>query len=607
MSLLEQETFIKGIPPFDKLNFQILNRVVENLDIAYFGKDETILSSGAMPEFLYFIIKGGVQERDEEEVVSLFSHHDFFDPISLIENHSKHDFVTVEESICYQLPREIFMEILDENGAFEQYFFQSISQKLSASAEHEQTKELTNFMIARVKDAYIQKPLIVDETRSIYDAVQKMKSAKVSSLLVDNKGELGIVTDADFREKFVLKRLSADDSILELSSFGLVEINENEFLFNAQLKMTKYSVKRLVVRDNEGNLVGVLDYISLLSFFSSHFYAIFNEIEVANDIKSLKEASEKLIRVIKTLFAKGVKVRYIAKLISQLNGKIFQKLFILTAPNELKENSVLIVMGSEGREEQILKTDQDNALILSNDCKIDEKELIAFTKEFTETLIRFGYPKCPGKIMISNPEWVMTELKFKEKISEWIEIKDSDAFMQFAIVYDAIAVAGNSKLLESVKLYIYKKVETSSAFFTHFAKASVSFETPLGLFTNFIVEARGLDIKKGGLFSIVHGVRSLSLEHNIIETNTIIRLKKLNDKGVIDRTLTSDLIESFNFFLTLRLKSNISHIERGEEISNFLNPKQLSKIEKDLLKDALKIVDEFKKFITFHYKLNLIG
>jgi len=387
----------------------------------------------------------------------------------------------------------------------------------------------------------------------------------------------------------------------------LIEINENEFLFNAQLKMTKHCVKRLVVRDDEGNLVGVLDHISLLSFFASHVYAISYEIEVADNVEALQEASEKLIRVIKTLFAKGVKVRYISKLISQLNEKIFQKLFLLTAPKELKENSVLIVMGSEGREEQILKTDQDNALILSNDCEIDKQELETFTKEFTETLMRFGYPKCPGNIMISNSEWVMTEVQFKEKISEWIDLRESDSFMQLAIVYDAISVAGDGKLLESVKSYLYKKIETGSAFFAHFAKASISFETPLGLFTKFIVDEKGIDIKKGGLFAIVHGVRSLSLEHNIVETNTIVRLKKLNDMGVIDRALTGDLIESFNFFLTLRLKSNLAHLDRGGETTNFLNPKKLSKIEKDLLKDAFKTVDKFKKLIIFHYKLNLLG
>ena len=158
-----------------------------------------------------------------------------------------------------------------------------------------------------------------------------------------------------------------------------------------------------------------------------------------------------------------------------------------------------------------------------------------------------------------------------------------------------------------MKEFLYKKIEIDSALFSHFCKAALSFETPLGLFTKFVVDHGELDIKKGGLFAIVHGVRSLSLEHKIEETNTVKRLKKLNDLGVIDRELTSDLIESFTFFMTLRLKSNLARIDRAEDISNSINPKKLSKIERDLLKDAFKTVDSFKKFLTFHYKLNLLG
>ncbi len=607
MQLLEQKSFIKGIPPFDKINQIILDKVVANLDIAYFKKDEVLMSKADTPLFLYFIIKGKVQERDEDEVISLFCHHEFFDAVSLIENHLKHDFIAIDESICYILPRDIFIEILHEDVSFEQYFFQSISQKLSTNKADEQNQELINFMVSRVKDAYLQKPLIVDCKLSIYNCVLLMKDESIDSLLVDKDGDIGIVTDSDFREKFILQRLSADENIGKLASFGLIGVDANEFLFNAQLTMTKHNIKRLIVKDSEQNLVGVLDQISLSSFFASHTYAISNEIEVAQNIDDLRKVSEKLIRVTKALFAKGVKVRYISKLISQLNSKIFQKLFLLTAPKQLLEYSALIVMGSEGREEQILKTDQDNALILSDNLQIDKEDLESFTISFTETLISFGYPKCDGNIMISNPKWVMSESDFQKKISYWVDLQNSDGFMNLAIIYDAMSVAGDSRLLENIKSYLLKHIEPSNVFFSHFARASLSFETPLGLFSDFVSDENGLDIKKGGLFAIVHGVRSLSIEHKILETNTVIRLKKLNDLGVIDRELSGDLIESFTFFLNLRLSSNLNHLGRGEDTSNYIDPKKLSKIEKDLLKDALKIVDQFKKFLTYHYKLNLLG
>lgn len=611
MSLLEQESFIKGIAPFDTLTHSNLKFICENLDIVYFEEDEELLSKGAQTEYLYFIIKGMVHEIDDEEVISIYCHHELFDPISLIENHSKHIFTTAEETICYLLPREIFLKVLHEDENFEQYFFQTLSQKLNVNQVNKKNKELANFMVARVRDAYIQAPVIVDASLSIFDAVKYQKEQKANSLLVQKGDALGIVTDVDFREKFILQKILSDEPIERLANFDLIYVDENEFLFNAQLEMTKHGIKRLVVKDEKSKVVGVLDQISLVSFFASHTYAISNEIEKAESVQELQSASTNLIRITKSLYAKGVKVRYISKLLSQLNEKVFKKLFELTAPEELLHKSALVVMGSEGRQEQILKTDQDNALILSDDCDIDDKELQKFTTEFTEKLISFGYPRCTGNIMISNPEWVHKESDFKELLFSWIEHKNSNNFMNIAIFFDALAVAGDEKLLENLKEYLSKKIENSASFYAHFSKAVLSFETPLSIFSAFVLSKDGhkeeLDIKKGAIFPIVHGVRSLSLEKKIEATNTIERLKKLNDLGVIDRELTGDLIESFTFLLSLRLKYNLEKMDKNITPDNYISPTKLSKLEKDLLKDSFKIVNQFKKFLTFHYKLNMIG
>ncbi len=611
LSLLEQESFIKGIAPFDTLSHNNLKFVCENLDIVYFTEDETLLSKGSQAEYLYFIIKGTVHEKEDDEVISVYGHHELFDPISLIENRVKHLFITAQETICYLLPREIFLKVLHEDENFEQYFFQTLAQKLNTNQVNKKNKELANFMVARVKDAYIQAPVIVDATMSIFEAVQYQKEQKANSLLVQKGEALGIVTDVDFREKFILKKMSFDAPIERLAKFDLIVVNKNEFLFNAQLEMTKHGIKRLVVEDEKAQVVGILDQISLVSFFASHTYSISNEIERAESVEALQSASTNLIRITKSLYAKGVKVRYISKLLSQLNEKVFKKLFELTAPKSLLEHSALIVMGSEGRQEQILKTDQDNALILSDDCSIADVELAEFTKAFTEKLVSFGYPPCPGNIMISNPVWVHKESDFKKVIFSWIDNKSGDNFMNIAIFFDALVVAGDKRLLENLKNYLLKKIENSGAFYAHFSKAVLSFETPLSVFSGFVLSKEGhkeeLDIKKGAIFPIVHGVRSLSLEHHITVTNTIERLKKLNDLGVIDRELAGDLIESYTFLLSLRLKYNLEKIDKNSTPDNYIKPTKLTKLEKDLLKDSFKIVNQFKKFLTFHYKLNMLG
>jgi CBS domain-containing protein len=611
MALLEEKSFIKKITPFNRLDDYELEKLIDTLDVVYFKENTVLLSSNEKPAFLYFIIKGVVQELQEDTVISVYGNNEYFDPISLIENHSKHSFKTTSETICYALPRETFLEIMYQNGELEGYFFQSISKKLNNSVGNEQSKEFVNLMIARVKDAYMQKPIIIDENETIFNTVQILKKNKASSILVKtNDGKMGIVTDTDFREKIVLNRIDFDAPISKIATWGLKTINQNEFLFNAQITMNKFGVKRLIVIDEVENIIGVLDLISLTSFFASQTYSVILEIDNTQNIEELKIASEKFVRVIRMLYAKGVKVRYIAKIISQLNNKLFKRLFELIAPEELKMQSALIIMGSEGREEQILRTDQDNALILSNDCTVSKEIIEEFTQNFTNNLIECGYPRCNGNIMVSNPFWVKTQDEFEETIFEWINNPSEENHMNLAIFYDAFAVAGDKYLLVNLKKYLFQKATDSSVFHSFFAKPVLNFETPIGMFANFIVDKKEhkdeLDIKKGGIFPIVHGIRALSLEKKIRKTNTVHRIKELEELGVLDREFSMEIIESFNLLLTLRLKFRLEKIDSKEPLDNYINPNRLNSLEKDLLRDSFKIVEKFKKFISFHFKLNLM-
>ncbi len=611
MSLLEIKSFIKNIKPFDNLLNNELEEVCSKLDILYFKENVEILSPMKNAEFLYFIIKGVVQEKLEEEVVSVYSSNEFFDPITLIENKIKHSFVTVQETILYALPKDIFLQYMYQNNALESYFFSTISQKLNNSMQNEEKKKLLDFAMSKVEDAYLQKPIYIDENETIHNTVIKLTKNNIQSILVKRKdGEIGIVTDSSFVKKVVLNRMDLDGAVSQITTYGLKYIEANDFLFNAQLQMAKHNLKRLVVK-KEDEIIGILDIVSLSSFFASHTHSTSRLIEDAQTIEELKEASSKFIRTIRALYEKGVKVRYISKLISQLNDKLFEKLFELTAPDELKTKSTLIIMGSEGRSEQILRTDQDNALILADDCSMAYDDVMEYTKTFTEHLVEFGYPLCDGNIMVSNPFWVQNLTKFQETIFNWIHKPNEENYMYLAIFYDAVAISGDKSLLNTLKEYLFTICENAPSFYPFFAKATVSFDTPLGLFSDFVVDKDlhkdELDLKKGGIFPIVHGIRTLAIEKNLKVTNTVERIKELNDLEVIDREFANELIESFNFLLTLRLKFRLEKIDKREELDNYINPSKLTVLEKDLLKDSFKIVNKFKKFITYHCKLSMIS
>ncbi len=288
----EQKKFISNIHPFNNLNTFELDDLVEDLDIVYFKANSIVQAQDSNPEFLYFVLKGLIQEINDDEVLSVYSKGEIFDSVSLIKNHSKNSFVAIEESICYALKKERFMQILSSNQQLENYFFQSISDKLNNNILNEKNKDMANIMIAKVKDAKVHKAVVVDTNKTIYEAAKIIKQEKIPTLLLkDEDGEMYIVTDSDFRQKVILNRMDYDDLVVKIASKGLIYINEDDFLFNAQLQMAKHGLKRVVVKNDHDEIVGILDQISLSSFFATNTFAVSNQIINAETLEELKEAS----------------------------------------------------------------------------------------------------------------------------------------------------------------------------------------------------------------------------------------------------------------------------------------------------------------------------
>lgn len=609
----EQKKFISNIHPFNNLNTFELDDLVEDLDIVYFKANSIVQAQDSNPEFLYFVLKGLIQEINDDEVLSVYSKGEIFDSVSLIKNHSKNSFVAIEESICYALKKERFMQILSSNQQLENYFFQSISDKLNNNILNEKNKDMANIMIAKVKDAKVHKAVVVDTNKTIYEAAKIIKQEKIPTLLLkDEDGEMYIVTDSDFRQKVILNRMDYDDLVVKIASKGLIYINEDDFLFNAQLQMAKHGLKRVVVKNDHDEIVGILDQISLSSFFATNTFAVSNQIINAETLDELKEASHSFIKIIKSLNAKGVKIEFISKLINQLNKKLLDKLYKILAPKELIGKSCLVVMGSEGRAEQILRTDQDNALIISDDCSISEEKLREFTHLFTETLVDFGFPRCEGNIMVSNPYWCRKQSDFKELIYEWVNSPSGDNFMNIAIFYDALCVSGDIEIIKELKNYLFKISSNSQSFYTNFARVINSFDVPLGFFDGFVFNSKDekhkdeIDIKRGGIFIIVQGIRSLSIQNRVLNTNTIKRINSLKELKVLDDESAKELIMAFNILNSLKLKASLEKLDKKEKIDNFVNPNRLTIMEKDLLKDSFKIVNRLKKRLENHFKLNYV-
>jgi len=612
MSIQEFASFLSRIHPLDTLSRIDLETLSKSISLKTIKKNECIQDQGDNPTQLFFVKEGLIQESYNDEVICVYSNHEYFDPISLIENHSKNSFYALEVTTCYVLERNIFLELLHEHKELESYFFQSISAKLNNTIENQKNANLTNIMLAKVKDAQVHNAIIAPYDSTIFDAVTLIKKEQVPTLLLkDSKENIFIVTDSDFREKVILKKMSFDESVGQISSGNIVYINENEFLFHAYLLMSKHSIKRVVVRNDDNVIIGILDQISLSRFFATQTFSVSNEIEKAQTLAQLKNSSHSLLNIIKSLHEKGVKTSFISKLVNQLNRKIIDKVIQLTAPKELLGNYCFIVMGSEGRGEQIIKTDQDNALIINDKCTLNSMILDSYTHNLTEILVDFGFPRCDGNIMVSNSYWCRKNSDFKKLILKWVTNKTPDDFMNLAIFYDALCASGDMNLLNELKSYLFEVSSTSQTFYTHFTKVIMDFDIPLGFFNGFVYakdkeHQDEIDIKKGGIFILVQSIRSLSLEHKIYRTNTIKRIIELEKIGILDHEFSQEIKEAFNFLNMIKLNAQIKDINQGKEVDNFINPKNLSSMEKDLLKDSFKIINQLKKKCELRYRLNYV-
>ena len=270
-------------------------------------------------------------------------------------------------------------------------------------------------MMARVRDAFVRKPFYVDGALDLVSVCGLMSQQGQSNALVRDGERIGMFTTTDLRDALLRRDApgrarAAVDPVREVAQFDLISVNADGELFEALLLMIRHRVHRVLVRDGEA-IVGVLSQLDLMSFVSNHSHIIALQIEQAECVADLKAAALQMDGLVALLHSGGVKVEVISSMVRVLNAQVFARLWSFVAPADLVRNSCLLVMGSEGRGEQILKTDQDNALLLRDGFVCDD--LAAVAEHFNTALIEFGYPRCPGDIMLTNPLWCAPLAEFR--------------------------------------------------------------------------------------------------------------------------------------------------------------------------------------------------
>ena len=475
----------------------------------------------------------------------------------------------------------------------------------------------SNILFLPVKDFCHRNVVTCSPEESVLAVADLMQSKNISSVVVCEKGSpMGILTDRDLRNKVVAKNIDPSGlAARDIMSSPLITVQENDFVFEVLHKISRNNIHRVGVVDVEQRLVGIITDSDILRLQSNSPQKLVRDIAEAASIADLKTLHKEIQRLVLHLVGTGVSTRELVRVIAYLNDHLLLRLIGLLSERQfedLPEEFAFVVLGSEGRREQTLTTDQDNAILYADGLS---KEAVARIEEFStnliDTLIEIGVPPCPGGIMAKNDFWRRSISAWHNTLSSWLKKPTPENILNGSMFFDVRTLYGDKNLERQLKDKIAEFFQHDQMFLTRLAGNLLRFKPPLGLFgrlkTSREKEHRGqIDVKKAGIFAITEGVKALALESGIMHGGTRERMEALVKKGVLEQVVADDLEASYNFLVFLRLRCQVEAIRDGRQPDNYITLARLNHMEKGRLKLAFEEVKNFQEFLEVHFRLHLV-
>ena len=453
---------------------------------------------------------------------------------------------------------------------------------------------------------------------TVLQVASVMREQKISSMVVcDDQQPVGILTDSDLRNKVVAQRIDpATITAADIMNAPLITIEEDEFIVEVLYLISRNNIHIVCIVDKDNRLSGIITDSDILRLQTHSPQTLVRDIEEAQTINELKERHQQIQGLVVHLVGTGVPTRDLVTMIAHLNDQLLLRLITLLRAQQfadLTDRFAFIVLGSEGRREQTLTTDQDNAIIYADDLTEGEIERIkVFSQALIDALIDIGVPACPGGIMAKNEVWRRSQAQWCDVLQKWLGSPTPDNILTGSMFFDLRTVYGDTSLERELKAWLIDYFNHDILFLMRAAANAIRFRTPIGVFGRFKLEREGehrgkMDIKKAGIFTITEGVKALAYEAGITEGGTRERIHSLTKAGVFQQSMADDLKASYNFLVSLRLRCQVAAIRAGEEPTNYIRAAKLNHMEKGRLKLAFEEIKEFQDFLHAHFRLQLLG
>lgn len=459
-------------------------------------------------------------------------------------------------------------------------------------------------------------PATIALDASIRDALKVMDGHQSRAVVIVDPGTerpRGVFTLPDLLRRVVLKEMEIDRPVADVMTRNLITMRPHQTAHQAAVLMAQRNIRHVMVTDLQGHLVGIVSQNDLYSLQRAGVRELSGEIARAADIGALKIASDSIDRLAHSMLNKGVGAEVLTHFISTLNDLLTLRIIELTEA-EFDLPGVpwcWIALGSEGRFEQTLYTDQDNGIIFDVPAGADTAALreafVPFAQAVNNKLDACGFTLCKGNIMAGNPQWCLSLADWKARFSDWMNQSQPQALLNAAIFFDFRHLHGDASLADSLRTWLSQRASESTVFLRLMARNAINYVPPIGLFRGFVFDGdksfpHTIDLKKSGSRIFVDAARIIALAHGVAYTSTAQRLRATASKLGLDKAEFNGVIEGFYYIQTLRLR----HQHRSDlptEGANRIDPESLNELERHILREAFKQAKKLQKRLALDYQL----
>ena len=636
--------FLKKYPPFNFLSEEILREVAQEVELMYYAQGEYLFLQGEPAKNYFFIVKEGFINLTENRngIIHIMEYCDEGDVFGVLALLGKRPYVlnalAAEDTLLFAIPVQIFEKILEANTRVSLYFaagFASgkvvvrsdLAQSQMAGRFFKQQSQENKVMVFTEQSPFRYSPEVLTclKEETISKAAKKMSDRGVGSIVVvdDRQYPLGIITDKDLRNRILAAGKPTDVPVEEIMSKPLITIDKKCDFSSAYLAMIKNRIHHLIITEDgtpQSRITGIASDHDILLSQGYSPAVIIHTMMKSKEVEQLARLRNQAETLLHSYLENEMSINFVSRIISEINDVLIQRAVIIAKEKYDAEyhdvcdvRFCFLALGSEGREEQLLRTDIDNAIVYEDPAGQDtsriQEYLLKLGHEVLEILKVCGFQPCPAEIMANNPEWCQPLSIWKGYFKQWILNPDPEALLKISIFFDYRAVYGAKELAQEMTSHIYNLVGERKIFLNFLAKNALLNPAPLGFFRNFLVEKSGqhqdkFDIKLRAMMPLVDAARLLVLSHQVVGiNNTFKRFEKLAELEPQNREIFREVGKAYEIFMRIRVTEGLRLGDSGR----YIQPNDLGKLQRQLLKNAFVPIDELQNIIAVRFQLNFMG